>query len=94
MGISNTSYYLRTDNASELQNLVLEMIVCSPEKVRTSFYLQVCTRHLQSHKYIQVQSHCNICMVRDDHIELVGVIYIQKRGKDHGVRQLQFYKGS
>ena len=33
-------------------------------------------------------------MVRDDHIELVGVIYTQKSGEYHGVRQLQFYKGS
>ena len=58
--------------------------VCSHEKVRTSFYLHVCTRHLQIYTSSESFQH----MVRDDHIELVGVIYTQKSGEYHGVRQL------
>ena len=66
MGTSHTSYYLRTDIASELQNLVLERIgeyAVTKRFEPVSIYMFA----QGTYKYIQVQRH----MVRNNHIELV-----------------------
>lgn len=95
MGISHASYCLRTDIASELQPLVLERIgeYMQSREGSNPFLFTCAKKTLKKCTSSESFEH----MVRDDHnhIELVGVIYIYiQGGQDHGVRQLQFYKGS